>query len=426
MKSRVAPSAQCRSSIASSTGPVRPSRSSSASSASNRRPWRALSARRPRGRPVPPSSGSSSASALRVGPRQRLGLLGGEPARERAQRGRRAARRGSARRPARGTGRAARARRPRARGTRTRAAAASCRRPTRRRRTRTPGGRPRRGRARRRATSSSAPRPTKIGEVTRRDTPPLSRIRSRSAPWRYVARHRARPARRGAAAGLAPPPPAQPAGGLARRGRLRAAPELRRDGPVAAEPRAGAPPGRAPRRPAARAQRAAARRGLRARVRRDAARRRGDGARCATRSTPILAGHAPYPAVIVDRRWDLVSANAPALALLAEGVAPELLAPPANAIRVVPAPGRAGAADRQPGGVRRAPARPARAPARALRRRPGRRRRCSRSCAATSPARTRRSTRAGRAADRAAAAARRWAPSCGCSARWPRSARRST
>jgi transcriptional regulator with XRE-family HTH domain len=48
----------------------------------------------------------------------------------------------------------------------------------------------------------------------------------------------------------------------------------------------------------------------------------------------ILAGHAPFPAVIVDRRWDLVSANAPALALLGDGVAPELLEPPANAMRV--------------------------------------------------------------------------------------------
>jgi transcriptional regulator with XRE-family HTH domain len=47
----------------------------------------------------------------------------------------------------------------------------------------------------------------------------------------------------------------------------------------------------------------------------------------------VLAGHAPYPAVIVDRRWDLVSANAPALALLSDGVAPALLAPPANTIR---------------------------------------------------------------------------------------------
>ena len=48
----------------------------------------------------------------------------------------------------------------------------------------------------------------------------------------------------------------------------------------------------------------------------------------------ILQGHAPYPAVIVDRRWDLVTANAPALAILGEGVAPALLAPPANAMRV--------------------------------------------------------------------------------------------
>jgi transcriptional regulator with XRE-family HTH domain len=48
----------------------------------------------------------------------------------------------------------------------------------------------------------------------------------------------------------------------------------------------------------------------------------------------ILAGHAPYPAVIVDHRWDLVSANAPALAILSDGVAPELLAPPANTMRV--------------------------------------------------------------------------------------------
>jgi transcriptional regulator with XRE-family HTH domain len=48
----------------------------------------------------------------------------------------------------------------------------------------------------------------------------------------------------------------------------------------------------------------------------------------------ILAGHEPFPAVIVDRHWDLVSANAPALAVLTEGVAAELLAPPVNALRV--------------------------------------------------------------------------------------------
>src|SRR3954452_18939568 len=48
----------------------------------------------------------------------------------------------------------------------------------------------------------------------------------------------------------------------------------------------------------------------------------------------ILASHEPFPAVIVDRRWNLVSANRPALALLTDGVAPELLAPPVNALRV--------------------------------------------------------------------------------------------
>ena len=48
----------------------------------------------------------------------------------------------------------------------------------------------------------------------------------------------------------------------------------------------------------------------------------------------ILAGHEPYPAVIVDRKWDLVAANAAALTILTDGVAPSLLAPPANALRV--------------------------------------------------------------------------------------------
>lgn len=47
----------------------------------------------------------------------------------------------------------------------------------------------------------------------------------------------------------------------------------------------------------------------------------------------ILDGHAPHPALAVDRNWNLVRANAPALALL-EGVAPHLLAPPVNVLRV--------------------------------------------------------------------------------------------
>jgi transcriptional regulator with XRE-family HTH domain len=48
----------------------------------------------------------------------------------------------------------------------------------------------------------------------------------------------------------------------------------------------------------------------------------------------ILAGHQPFPAIVVNRQWDLVTANASALGLLTEGVGDHLLAPPANALRV--------------------------------------------------------------------------------------------
>jgi len=47
----------------------------------------------------------------------------------------------------------------------------------------------------------------------------------------------------------------------------------------------------------------------------------------------ILTGHEPYPAVVVDRAWQLVDANS-SVAVLTEGVAPELLAPPMNVLRV--------------------------------------------------------------------------------------------
>src|SRR5688572_20441002 len=46
----------------------------------------------------------------------------------------------------------------------------------------------------------------------------------------------------------------------------------------------------------------------------------------------VLAGHEPYPAVVIDRGWNLVSANA-AIGVLVEGVDPGLLAPPANVLR---------------------------------------------------------------------------------------------
>ena len=48
----------------------------------------------------------------------------------------------------------------------------------------------------------------------------------------------------------------------------------------------------------------------------------------------ILAGHEPYPSVIVDRLWNLVTANTAALALFTDGVAPELLEPPVNVVRL--------------------------------------------------------------------------------------------
>jgi transcriptional regulator with XRE-family HTH domain len=47
----------------------------------------------------------------------------------------------------------------------------------------------------------------------------------------------------------------------------------------------------------------------------------------------VLAGHEPYPALAVDRHWNLVASNA-ALGPLLEGAAPELLEPPVNCMRL--------------------------------------------------------------------------------------------
>src|SRR5437763_3104200 len=47
----------------------------------------------------------------------------------------------------------------------------------------------------------------------------------------------------------------------------------------------------------------------------------------------FLRAHEPYPAVVIDRYHNLVSAN-DALDLLLVGVAPDLLEPPANALRI--------------------------------------------------------------------------------------------
>ncbi|HYI16281.1 MAG TPA: helix-turn-helix transcriptional regulator [Thermomicrobiales bacterium] len=47
----------------------------------------------------------------------------------------------------------------------------------------------------------------------------------------------------------------------------------------------------------------------------------------------VLAGHEPYPALAIDRHWNIVAANR-AVGPLLEGVAPELLAPPVNVLRL--------------------------------------------------------------------------------------------
>ncbi|MGQ4878593.1 helix-turn-helix domain-containing protein [Billgrantia sp. LNSP4103-1] len=47
----------------------------------------------------------------------------------------------------------------------------------------------------------------------------------------------------------------------------------------------------------------------------------------------LLASHAPYPALAVDRHWQLLMANRPLETLLA-GIAPALLEPPINVLRL--------------------------------------------------------------------------------------------
>lgn len=47
----------------------------------------------------------------------------------------------------------------------------------------------------------------------------------------------------------------------------------------------------------------------------------------------VLAGHEPYPALAIDRHWTLLAANRAVAPLLA-GVAPDLLRPPVNVLRL--------------------------------------------------------------------------------------------
>ncbi len=47
----------------------------------------------------------------------------------------------------------------------------------------------------------------------------------------------------------------------------------------------------------------------------------------------LLASHSPYPAFVIDHQWNVVARNE-STAVLLEDVAPELLIPPVNALRV--------------------------------------------------------------------------------------------
>src|SRR5262249_28027336 len=47
----------------------------------------------------------------------------------------------------------------------------------------------------------------------------------------------------------------------------------------------------------------------------------------------LLISHGPYPAFVIDRRWEVVARN-DSTAVLLEDVAPELLTPPVNALRL--------------------------------------------------------------------------------------------
>jgi len=54
----------------------------------------------------------------------------------------------------------------------------------------------------------------------------------------------------------------------------------------------------------------------------------------------IVDGHEPFPAVVVDRWWNLVAANR-GMTLFTAGAAPELLEPPVNVLRLALHPGGA-------------------------------------------------------------------------------------
>ena len=103
-------------------------------------------------------------------------------------------------------------------------------------------------------------------------------------------------------------PGIEPAGSRARSERVTAPRFLPRDRAREAEPRHGAPPGGYVGRPVAGAERVPAGRGLRADVPRVHA-RRSRLAPVRTAIHAILTQQEPYPAVVMNRRWDIVATN---------------------------------------------------------------------------------------------------------------------
>ena len=135
----------------------------------------------------------------------------------------------------------------------------------------------------------------------------------------------------------------------------------------------------------------------------------------------VLAGHEPYPAVLVDRWWELLDGNA-GLGAARQGMCPLAARTAGERAPAGPAPGGDGAADREPRRVAGPPADPAAAPG------PGPRR----SAAARS---ARRAARLSGRDGRGDLARRAWCCRCAtgvagrnsrCSASAPRWARRPT
>src|SRR3954462_336541 len=130
-----------------------------------------------------------------------------------------------------------------------------------------------------------------------------------AAPKYRRGHDRAHERRRIALAGMARPPPDEPARSGDRRGGLAAPLELRGNGTRGPEPRDGAHPRPRAGGPRAGAQRHADGGGVRPALPRDEPRRPADGGDTA-RARPLAQAERPVLRLALDRRWDIVMCNA--------------------------------------------------------------------------------------------------------------------